>query len=244
MSDNRALPPVSGKAATDEVTYSGDADAHVQLFRPVHVTGSEGSRVVADIIGTSTPGGSAPGIVVRDAGQVTTIGALTETAPATDTASSGLNGRLQRIAQRLSSLIALLPTALGANGGLKVEGVSSGTVIPVSLSASSIAAATPFLANALSNTAVTVVASAKTLDSYYLHNPNTAKAYVQLFDAASVTVGTTVPKWSICVPPESAANLANVNLGFSNSIKVAATTTPTGSTAPSTALDCNFGYIS
>lgn len=40
-------------------------------------------------------------------------GALTETAPATDTASSGLNGRLQRIAQRLTSLIALLPTALG-----------------------------------------------------------------------------------------------------------------------------------
>ncbi len=41
------------------------------------------------------------------------LGALTETAPATDTASSGHNGRLQRIAQRLTSLIALLPTALG-----------------------------------------------------------------------------------------------------------------------------------
>jgi len=41
------------------------------------------------------------------------IGALTETAPASDTASSGLNGRLQRIAQRLTSLISLLPTALG-----------------------------------------------------------------------------------------------------------------------------------
>jgi len=39
-------------------------------------------------------------------------GALTETAPATDTASSGLNGRLQRIAQRLTSLIALVPGAL------------------------------------------------------------------------------------------------------------------------------------
>lgn len=41
------------------------------------------------------------------------IGALTETAPATDTASSGLNGRLQRVAQRLTSLIALVPTSLG-----------------------------------------------------------------------------------------------------------------------------------
>lgn len=41
------------------------------------------------------------------------FGAVTETAPVSDTASSGLNGRLQRIAQRLTSLIALLPTALG-----------------------------------------------------------------------------------------------------------------------------------
>lgn len=59
-------------------------------------------------------------------------GSLTETAPATDTASSGLNGRLQRIAQRLTSMIALLPTSLGAGGGLKVDG--SGTALPVSVS--------------------------------------------------------------------------------------------------------------
>lgn len=59
-------------------------------------------------------------------------GSLTETAPASDTASSGLNGRLQRIAQRLTSLIALLPAALGAGGGLKVDG--SGTALPVSQS--------------------------------------------------------------------------------------------------------------
>lgn len=58
------------------------------------------------------------------------LGALTETAPTTDTASSGHNGRLQRIAQRITSLIALLPTALGAGGGLKVDG--SGTALPVS----------------------------------------------------------------------------------------------------------------
>lgn len=48
----------------------------------------------------------------QDAAAVLT-GAVNETAPASDTASSGLNGRLQRIAQRLTSLIALLPTSLG-----------------------------------------------------------------------------------------------------------------------------------
>ncbi|HEY8272157.1 MAG TPA: hypothetical protein VIG33_14805 [Pseudobdellovibrionaceae bacterium] len=41
------------------------------------------------------------------------VGAVNETAPASDTASSGLNGRLQRIAQRITSLIALLPASIG-----------------------------------------------------------------------------------------------------------------------------------
>lgn len=50
----------------------------------------------------------------------TKTGSLTETAPASDTASSGLNGRLQRIAQRLTSLIALFPTALTGSGNFKV----------------------------------------------------------------------------------------------------------------------------
>ncbi len=67
------------------------------------------------------------------------LGAVAETAPASDTASSGLNGRLQRIAQRITSMIALLPTALGAGGGLKVDG--SGTALPVSQSGSWVIAA-------------------------------------------------------------------------------------------------------
>lgn len=53
------------------------------------------------------------------------VGATTETAPGTDTGTSGLNGRLQRVAQRLSSILALLPTALGGSGGLKVENVAA-----------------------------------------------------------------------------------------------------------------------
>jgi len=51
----------------------------------------------------------------------TKIGSLIETAPATDTASSGINGRLQRIAQRISSLIALIPNALTGSGNFKVS---------------------------------------------------------------------------------------------------------------------------
>lgn len=57
-------------------------------------------------------------------------GALTETAPGTDTASSGLNGRLQRIAQRITSLIALLPASLGSKSvaaSLATSAKSGGT---------------------------------------------------------------------------------------------------------------------
>lgn len=67
----------------------------------------------------------------------TEIGGLTETAPATDTASSGLNGRLQRIAQRLTSLIALLPGSLGQKtmaGSLAVTVASDQTAVPASQS--------------------------------------------------------------------------------------------------------------
>lgn len=80
-------------------------------------------------ITTLTPPAAITGFLT-EADFDTKAGSLTETAPATDTASSGLNGRLQRVAQRLTSLIALLPTALGAGGGLKVDG--SGTALPVS----------------------------------------------------------------------------------------------------------------
>lgn len=48
----------------------------------------------------------------------TLTGAVTETAPATDTASSGLNGRLQRIAQRISSLITALGSPFQAGGSI------------------------------------------------------------------------------------------------------------------------------
>src|SRR4051794_1045959 len=55
------------------------------------------------------------------------LGSLTETAPTTDTASSGLNGRLQRIAQRLTSLISLIPSALTGSGNFKVSLQESNT---------------------------------------------------------------------------------------------------------------------
>ena len=72
------------------------------------------------------------------------LGVVTETAPTTDTASSGLNGRLQRIAQRLTTLmtanseyetVAASQTAqaLGATGAIG-DFVSGILVIPATTS--------------------------------------------------------------------------------------------------------------
>lgn len=56
----------------------------------------------------------------------TEIGGLTETAPASDTASSGLNGRLQRIAQNITTLIA---TVLQVQGGIAAGATDSGNPV-------------------------------------------------------------------------------------------------------------------
>lgn len=54
------------------------------------------------------------------------VGDLTETSPVSDTASSGLNGRLQRIAQRISSLITGL---ISGDYQIEFKGATDGTKI-------------------------------------------------------------------------------------------------------------------
>lgn len=56
---------------------------------------------------------AAPATEAKQDAEIVLVGSVTETAPLTDTASSGLNGRLQRIAQRLTSLIGLFPASIG-----------------------------------------------------------------------------------------------------------------------------------
>lgn len=102
---------------------------HCSAHVPINSSGAElfTSASPGTVTMTTVPAGAST--AANQVTNQTLLGSLTETAPGTDTASSGLNGRLQRVAQRLTSLIALLPTSLGAGGGLKVDG--SGTALPV-----------------------------------------------------------------------------------------------------------------
>ena len=109
---------------------------------------------------------------------VARAGIITETAPASDTASSGLNGRLQRVAQRISSLITLLPPALGTGGGLKIDG--SGTPVPVT--------ATVAASQTIAVTNIGTFAVQDTITDAALVSPGTALGSIkQSMVAGSVT---------------------------------------------------------
>ena len=104
----------------------------------------------------------------------------------------------------------------------------------------------PQIGNALSTTVIAIKPGAGALSLLQCYNPNSSQIYVQLFNLpkASVTLGTTTPILSVPIAPTSTGGfaLSPSGLVFTGAISAAATTTATGSSAPSTAPDCNFGY--
>lgn len=84
--------------------------------------------------GAASGGGTGDASAAKQDIGNTRLGDVVEAAPASDTASSGLNGRLQRIAQRLTSLIGLLPSSIGqkaASNSLSVVLASNQGEVPV-----------------------------------------------------------------------------------------------------------------
>lgn len=104
---------------------------------------------------------------------------------------------------------------------------------------------------AVTNTAVAVKGSAGNIYSINAYNPGVALAYLHIYNvaAASVTVGTTVPNWSIALPSTATGTVgidAISDIPYftaSGAFSVAASTTPNGGTAPGTALVVNIGYV-
>lgn len=113
--DIASLPPGETFAFDDiggvkwqrvKVAYGDDGTAtDASATNPLPVNDATGNTTLATLLTTSDFD--------------TKAGSLTETAPATDTASSGLNGRLQRIAQRLTSLLGVFPATIDTNSGVK-----------------------------------------------------------------------------------------------------------------------------
>lgn len=132
--------------------------------------------------GTTTDSNSTP--VAWSTEGKAQLGSLTETAPASDTASSGLNGRLQRIAQNITTLIAAtLKVALQAatSGGAS----RSRTLIPNN------------------TTAIVVKSSAGQVYKIRATNNSGTVAYIKLYDATSATAGSGTPVDTIMIPANS-----------------------------------------
>ena len=114
----------------------------------------------------------------------------------------------------------------------------------VTLSAASSGGLSAYSAN-VTNSAVAVDASAGQIGWYMIGNQNGAVCYLQVFNlaAASVSLGSTTPTYSLPIPAFGGANATVTSgLAFGTAISVAATTTRTGSTACTSGLDVNIGY--
>jgi hypothetical protein len=95
-------------------------------------------------------------------------------------------------------------------------------------------------------TAQVIKASAGKLYGYYAFNPEASTTFVHFYNtaAASVTVGTTNPLFTLAIPAGAAANLmSEIGITFSNAgWSCAATTTAGGNTAPSTGVSLVAWY--
>lgn len=83
------------------------------------------------------------------------------------------------------------------------------------------------------------------LHSVFLANLDASVCYLQIFDVAShssVTLGTTTPDQVIHVAASAERTLPLLDWGFNNGCVIAATTTATGNTSPSTGLSVNLTY--
>lgn len=98
---------------------------------------------------------------------------------------------------------------------------------------------------ALTNTATAVATGKSRIYGIHVQNPNTADAWLHLYDVATsgVTVGTTTPKTSYWVPGGAGIDERwSVPGEYNTAMTVAASTTATGGTAPSTGLVVNIFY--
>ena len=129
--------------------------------------------------------------------------------------------------------------------------VADGNPLPVAIGASaSVAAGEPKRIVNLSNSAQEIKSSSGRLYGLDAANINTQTVFLQLYDeAGSIVVGTTVPKYTIPVPPGDGNTIYGqydrswpVGLEFDNSIKVAVTTTPSGGTAPAANVLLSASY--
>lgn len=219
-----ATPPAGTILASRSAAYSGDG-TQIGVVGLVKFSGADDAKLATDID---------PATETKQDLMVTALQLL-------DNAVSGSGYNISQMAGVAPAMGSGVITA----GVQRVVLPTDHPNVPINVAAVSVAAATPVRIGSLTNSAQTVIGSSKVLDSLFIFNPSGATAYVQIYDTAgAVTVGTTTPTWSIGIKAGESVWMTDLNLNFANAIKVAATTTATGGSAPGTALEANFSYRS
>lgn len=111
----------------------------------------------------------------------------------------------------------------------------------------------PYFKSDLTNTKTLVRAGSLRLTTMEVQNINTSDIFVQMFNAAAVadvTLGTTAPTQSYCIPASDGVNRSlsvkdwgDRGLHFNKGLVIVATTTVGGSTAPAqnSVINLTFG---
>ncbi len=247
--DNAVLDAIQAAVEILDNIVSG-AEAQVDIVTvpaPLSTTGggTEAAALRVTLASDST------GVVSIDdnGGSVTVDGTVTANLSATDNAVlDAIQAAVEVIDNAISGaemqvdVVAPLPAGTNNIGDVDVLTVPA----VAGEAASTMNASSGDGATALTNTAQVIKASAGSLKGYYLYNPNATAQYVQFYNtaAASVTVGTTTPLFTLTIPATSAANLwmQPGGIAFGTAMSWAATSTAAGNGAPTTAFDAVAWY--
>ncbi len=204
MADNSLRTPGSGESvATDELTYSGDT-AKVQLIRQVHVTGSEGSKSLVEVIGTA--GSAAAGVhTIQGVASMTPVqvgdnsGSLTVDAPVGTPVFVRLSDGSAAITTLPVSL-ASVPSHAVTNAGtfaVQVDGAALTALQLIDNLATN--PSTTHLITAASTNATNIKSSAGTLLSVHIYNNADYPIHVKFHNnAGTPTAGTGVVFTASC----------------------------------------------
>jgi len=248
MADNVAITAGAGTTvAADEVTDGTLGTVKVQMVKIMDATLDSTNKLVVSAAGAMKTDGSAVTQPVSaaslplpsGAAQDSTLTGGTQKTKIVD--SGGTNVATVSAAGAVKVDASSVAVPITDNSGSLTVDAPVGTPIFATLTPSTTGGWSKSKFLAQTTTVQTVKGTAAELGGYIIYNPNASVAYVQLFDVASattVTLGTTVPDMVIPLPAGAAANIEYANgVGFANGIKLACTTTGSGSTAPGTGLD-------
>lgn len=103
------------------------------------------------------------------------------------------------------------------------------------------------LLHSLTNSVVQVKGAPGIFGGFWCSNPNVTTTFLQVFDmatAGAVSLSSTLPKMALAITSDTAEGEGPSSIGveFLNGIQVAATTSATGGSAPSSAIDCTLFF--